>query len=474
MFIAILLLGAFVRCSSIIELDTSSFKNDVLGSDNTYFVMFHTTHCPACLQMMPEFKELASDMRSIGIRVGTVDLDRYPVFSRTYNAYSIPKLMLFRPNKEPLEYQSYRTAKEMGDFILDKQMGAKHIRVLGKPEKLDAFFNTSAKLPRVLLFSKKSTLPPMYKQICFMHRKEFACGFISKTHPTIPEIASKLVELGPFDINSISYPSIFIVDYQGAPVLDRFADKLSFSSLDKGLGKLIRQNRNRQSSSKAPMIKQRFNTPVVIDNGSQLTKAGFGGDKQPQSVFPTIFGNSRARYTFNRVLKITPDDRSILLSEVPQTSTVDREKTSEIMFEKLKIGFMNIQNTGLLTLYASGKTTGTVLVIGGGLSSVVPIYNSVKQNDGIMKQDYAGKEITEQLMSILTERGLQFRTTTERLSTCNLKENQCYIAFDYQNEIKQDPKLIEQQYEMPDGNSLQQIKKESNYWKHCFNQILLD
>ena len=31
-------------------------------------------------------------------------------------------------------------------------------------------------------------------------------------------------------------------------------------------------------------------TPVVIDNGSGWLKAGFGGEEQPKSVFPTLVG----------------------------------------------------------------------------------------------------------------------------------------------------------------------------------------
>ena len=33
--------------------------------------------------------------------------------------------------------------------------------------------------------------------------------------------------------------------------------------------------------------------PLVIDNGSGMVKAGFGGDDAPRSVFPSIVGRPR-------------------------------------------------------------------------------------------------------------------------------------------------------------------------------------
>ena len=36
---------------------------------------------------------------------------------------------------------------------------------------------------------------------------------------------------------------------------------------------------------------------LVIDNGSQMCKAGFAGDKAPRAVFPSIVGRPRADVT---------------------------------------------------------------------------------------------------------------------------------------------------------------------------------
>ena len=37
--------------------------------------------------------------------------------------------------------------------------------------------------------------------------------------------------------------------------------------------------------------------PVIIDNGTGMTKAGFAGDDAPRCVFPAIIGRAREKAT---------------------------------------------------------------------------------------------------------------------------------------------------------------------------------
>ena len=41
------------------------------------------------------------------------------------------------------------------------------------------------------------------------------------------------------------------------------------------------------------MSEEEEEVPVVIDNGSGMIKAGFGGDDAPRAVFPAILGRPR-------------------------------------------------------------------------------------------------------------------------------------------------------------------------------------
>lgn len=53
--------------------------------------------------------------------------------------------------------------------------------------------------------------------------------------------------------------------------------------------------------------------------------------------------------------------------------------------------------------------------------------------------DYAGQEITDYLRRILGELGLQFQTSRERDIVRDIKEKLCYVALDYDAEMKKEP-----------------------------------
>jgi actin len=223
--------------------------------------------------------------------------------------------------------------------------------------------------------------------------------------------------------------------------------------------------------------------PIVIDNGSYMIKSGFGGDDAPRAVFPTVVGRPRQlggvtmgmgardtfvgdevwckrypmtlaypvesgrivnweamekvwHHTFYNELRVAPEEQPVLLSDVPLNDKINRCKMGQIMFETFNVPGLYIAMTSVLSLYASGRTSGIVIDSGHNITFSVPIYEGHALSYGIQETKIGGNDITNWMMKLLTDRGYSFTTTAEREIVRDIKEKLGYVAVNYNDEMK--------------------------------------
>ncbi|XP_054426654.1 actin [Pteronotus mesoamericanus] len=194
-----------------------------------------------------------------------------------------------------------------------------------------------------------------------------------------------------------------------------------------------------------------MNVPLVCDYGSGFSKVGFAGTEAPLAVFPTILGKlrhddplvgldeedwfmgdeaqsrreklnllrpiSRAtvpnwdnmekiwHHSFYQVLRAAPEQHPLMLTEPPLNAMSSKEKMLEILFETFNVPALYLANQGVLSLYASGLTSGTAIESGEGVTYFVPITNGCPLRQSTGKMDVAGQDITLYLLQLLSAKG---------------------------------------------------------------------
>jgi len=137
----------------------------------------------------------------------------------------------------------------------------------------------------------------------------------------------------------------------------------------------------------------------------------------------------------------------MLLTEAPFNPKSNREKMAEILFETFNVPALYFKLPCILSLYGAGRTTGIVLDCGHGLTQVVPVWEGYMMPHAILRQDYAGTDITENLRIIVNnERGFSFTSRAETDLLSDIKEKLCYVSQNNQQES-----TSEKSYELPDG-----------------------
>jgi len=241
---------------------------------------------------------------------------------------------------------------------------------------------------------------------------------------------------------------------------------------------------------------------LVIDNGSGIVKSGFAGDEGPRAICPTVVGRPKHlgvmvgmgqrdsyvgdeaiskrgtlflnnpvengivtnwddmekvwHHTFYNELRVAPEEHNVLLTEAPMNPKSNREMMTKIMFETFNSPCLYVAIQAVLSLYASGRTSGIVFDSGDGVSHTVPIFEGYSLPHAVKRLNLAGQDLTNRMVELLKERGYSFTTTAEREIVRDIKEKLAYVALNFEAEMRIDDQSRDlcKTYELPDGQTI--------------------
>ncbi|XP_051894266.1 actin-like [Pristis pectinata] len=282
------------------------------------------------------------------------------------------------------------------------------------------------------------------------------------------------------------------------------------SASPKGKGQDVRAKAAVKADSGRPIMKT---GALVIDMGSGSCKVGHAGQPRPDSVLSSIIGYPRGkskrnnitvgktvstepdlklvrptwqgvivdwtaaedllRHVFYEDLKVSPEEHAILVSDPPLCPTTNREKIAELLFERFNAPAMHVSYQSVLAVYSYGRTTGLVVDSGDGVTHAVPVHDGYNLPDAISRVDVAGHDLTTYLMKLLGEAGNAFHEKG-RYIVEDIKHKCCYVASEYQNEIKQFSQQHFVDYELPDGHIITIGKERFRCPEALFNPSLID
>eukprot|EP01063_Lacrimia_lanifica_P005892 TRINITY_DN13552_c0_g1_i1.p1 TRINITY_DN13552_c0_g1~~TRINITY_DN13552_c0_g1_i1.p1 ORF type:complete len:347 (+),score=58.68 TRINITY_DN13552_c0_g1_i1:68-1108(+) len=204
---------------------------------------------------------------------------------------------------------------------------------------------------------------------------------------------------------------------------------------------------------------------VVCDVGS-IMKVGLTGDSRPRCVYTAEPARSeiatsaddepgchkddlerRMSRVFNKDLRTASEDRNVLLAQAVW-SKVEAAAAAEVVFEEFGVHGLHIASTALMSLYASGRTTGMIFESGHRTTRAVPIYEGYPVPNSTVHSASGGRDLSAHLKSVLAQK---HEGTFDDAGVRSVKENHAYVALDYREAVAKGSEL-DSEYELPDGS----------------------
>jgi len=259
--------------------------------------------------------------------------------------------------------------------------------------------------------------------------------------------------------------------------------------------------------------------PIVIHLGSEMIQVGFGGDDAPRGVSQAVVGRCKhagimvgmdqkdayvgdeaqskrgvltlkypiehgivtnwddieklIHHSLYNELRVAPEEHPVLFTCALTNPKANKERMFRMLFETFNVPACFPATPQVLALYASGRTTGLVIDLGGTNVTATPVYEGYELPHAYQFGSFGGRDVTDYLMKITTERGYSFTTTAERDIVRDVKEKLCYVASDFNAEMAKSVDGLARNYELPDGNVISVGNERFRAPEILFNPTLI-
>ena len=146
-------------------------------------------------------------------------------------------------------------------------------------------------------------------------------------------------------------------------------------------------------------------------------------------------------------------ENGIFMMEEPKVPKRQREKMTELLFEKLGVKFLYFNNSAVLSLYGACKFSGFVMDSGYDLTKVVPIQNGYMFDSAVELINVGGRHISKKLLQLLV--------SNSQKSDIKIPLKSSDISIKKLNEIKEqfctlldDKNKKEEYFSLPDGRKI--------------------
>ncbi|CAO2584037.1 ACT2 [Lemmus lemmus] len=179
-------------------------------------------------------------------------------------------------------------------------------------------------------------------------------------------------------------------------------------------------------------------------------------------------------HSFYQVLHIAPEQHPVMITEPPLNSTAVKCRMTQILFETFNVPALYMANQGVLSMYAAGRTSGTTIESGEGMTYFVPVINGYPLQLSTTKLDIAGQDLTMYLLKLLSDSGNLLVSTADREYVRDLKEKHCYVALDYDmEESKTSVPSQQKKFQLPDGREVNLDQESLMCSEALFNTSLI-